>query len=473
LVKEQTTALLCTHVYHAECIDAYCQARNTDIVSIPCPLCKRAGLSLVEDGGSLSDANDTGPESDDVIVMPAPGAAASSSGVPPPEPRIVVDDDGTMLDTGLPPPTEANESEDEEAEAAEEEVHDREPAVTPKAKAKAKAETKSKAKARAETKSKAKAAAKAEAASVDEPSGAVEPTPAATIAIAKANAKSKAKAGAKAKAGTKSDDVIVMPAPGAAASSSGVPHPEPRIVVDDDGTMLDTGLPPPTEKNESEDEDIFDGLFLSEAAEEEVHDREPSVTLLAKARARAKAETKSKARAETKSKAKAGAKAKAESEVEPGGAAEPTPAATTAIALLPTPKAPEFQVAQLFQGLAMCDTCQAYQPFDKVRVKSKSQQIFRCNACHSKQCTLRRAFGRWPTEAFLGLDQDKQTAFWQSLTSLSGRNMITKVSETLSNYEECAETFFDGGEYLPLSALFGNSDLRRRVRKQRGALTNR
>jgi hypothetical protein len=197
------------------------------------------------------------------------------------------------------------------------------------------------------------------------------------------------------------------------------------------------------------------------------------VTLLAKARARAKAETKSKARAETKSKAKAGAKAKAESEVEPGGAAEPTPAATTAIALLPTPKAPEFQVAQLFQGLAMCDTCQAYQPFDKVRVKSKSQQIFRCNACHSKQCTLRRAFGRWPTEAFLGLDQDKQTAFWQSLTSLSGRNMITKVSETLSNYEECAETFFDGGEYLPLSASFGNSDLRRRVRKQRGALTNR
>ena len=317
LVKEQTTALLCTHVYHTECIEAYCTARHKDIVSIPCPLCKRAGLSLVPDDCSLSDANDTDPEFDDVIVMPAPGAAASSSGVPPPEPRIV--------DTGLPPPTEANESEDEEAEAAEEPVHDREPAVTPKAKANAKAETKSKAKARAETKSKAKAAAKAEAAPVDEP----------------------------------------------------------------------------------------------------------------------------------------------------GGAVEPTPAATTAIALLPTPKAPEFQVAQLFQGLAMCDTCQAYQPFDKVRVRSKCQQIFRCNACHSKQCTLRRAFGRWPTETFTGLDQDKQTAFWQSLDSLSGRKMIAKVSETLSNYEESAEVFYDGGEYLPLSASFGNSDLRRRVRKQRGALTNR
>ena len=156
-----------------------------------------------------------------------------------------------------------------------------------------------------------------------------------------------------------------------------------------------------------------------------------------------------------------------------GGAVDPTPAATTAIAPVPKPKAPEFKVAQLFQGLAICDTCQAYQPFDKVRVRSKCQQIFRCNACHSKMCTLRRALGRWPTEAFTGLDQDAQTSFWQSLTSLSGKNTIAKVSEALSSFEECAETFYDGGEYLPLSASFGNSDLRRWVRKPRGALTNR
>ena len=362
LVKEQVTALLCTHVYHTGCIDAYCLARNKDIMHIPCPQCKRSPASLVDDGGSLSDAEDTGPESDEIVVMPAPGvaviaapegaAAASSSDVPHPEPRIVVHHDGTMLDLDLPPPTAASENDDEEAEEAEEDSPDKEPAVTPKAKARAKAESKAnaKAKTKAETKSKAKAVAKAKAATVDEFGGAVEPTAAATTAIAKAETKSKAKAAAKARAAT----------------------------VDEFGGAV-----------------------------------EPTA-----------AATTAIAKAETKSKAKGAAKARAATVDEFGGALETTAAATTAIALMPKPKAPEFKVAQLFQGLAICDTCEAYQPFDKVRVKSKCQQIFRCNACHSKQCTLRRAFGRWPTEAFTSLDKDSQSSFWQSLTSLSGRNMI-------------------------------------------------
>ena len=112
----------------------------------------------------------------------------------------------------------------------------------------------------------------------------------------------------------------------------------------------------------------------------------------------------------------------------------------------------------MFQGLALCDSCSTYQPFDKVRLRSKVAEAFRCNACHSKQCTLRRAFGRWPTDSFAALDKDQQTTFWQSLNTMSGRAMIAHVSEMLTQFEESAETFYDGGEYLPLSALMGNAE---------------
>ena len=133
------------------------------------------------------------------------------------------------------------------------------------------------------------------------------------------------------------------------------------------------------------------------------------------------------------------------------GAIMPTSISSSAITTVPLPSAASAkQQAMLFQGLAMCDTCGTYQPFDKVRLRSKTAESFRCHVCHSKQCTLRRAFGKWPTEEFNALTVAEQQSFWNSITSLSGRQMIAKVQDTLQTYEESAEVFYMGGEYLPL-----------------------
>lgn len=84
----------------------------------------------------------------------------------------------------------------------------------------------------------------------------------------------------------------------------------------------------------------------------------------------------------------------------------PPAKAAKSTALVPV-KAPPVVVVQpspLFQGLALCDTCGNYRQFDRVRVSNKSAEAFRCFSCHSKQCTLRRAFGRWPSEQFWARD---------------------------------------------------------------------
>jgi uncharacterized protein YeaC (DUF1315 family) len=64
----------------------------------------------------------------------------------------------------------------------------------------------------------------------------------------------------------------------------------------------------------------------------------------------------------------------------------------------------------------------------------------------SKQCSIRREFGKWPTDAFRALAKEQQTAFYQQVAELEGQELVKKAQEvTLTTFQEKAEHFYDSG----------------------------
>ena len=74
---------------------------------------------------------------------------------------------------------------------------------------------------------------------------------------------------------------------------------------------------------------------------------------------------------------------------------------------------------------------------------NKSADKWRCSNCHSKQCTLRRAFGRWPTESFTSMDKADRVAFWRSIENIGGKDSVCKASEHLVRFESHCEKYYD------------------------------
>ena len=79
----------------------------------------------------------------------------------------------------------------------------------------------------------------------------------------------------------------------------------------------------------------------------------------------------------------------------------------------------------------------------QVRLVNKGTDKWRCASCHSKQCTLRRAFGRWPSASFTAMDDSQRMAFWTSLDNLIGKDMVYKANERLDQFESHAEKYHD------------------------------
>lgn len=64
----------------------------------------------------------------------------------------------------------------------------------------------------------------------------------------------------------------------------------------------------------------------------------------------------------------------------------------------------------------------------------------------SKQNSIRRQFGKWPTDAFRALAKEQQTAFYQQVAELEGQELVKKAQEvTLTTFQEKAEHFYDSG----------------------------
>ena len=102
--------------------------------------------------------------------------------------------------------------------------------------------------------------------------------------------------------------------------------------------------------------------------------------------------------------------------------------------------------------LYLCDLCGRFEPLDRVRLRSKRQDTWRCSSCHSNCQTLRRIEGVWPSPSFRSLSCEQQTSFMSSIVGMSSTE-IADALETLESVtvtEEQGEQFVDGGEFLPL-----------------------
>ena len=105
---------------------------------------------------------------------------------------------------------------------------------------------------------------------------------------------------------------------------------------------------------------------------------------------------------------------------------------------------------QVFDGNVLCDVCGRFSQWDRCRVTSKKEGLWKCGNCHSKENTLRRCFGQWPLETFQGLDVDKKRAFMAKISEMSSVG-VAKEAEDFINHESHSEFYVDSGEFLPLT----------------------
>jgi hypothetical protein len=104
----------------------------------------------------------------------------------------------------------------------------------------------------------------------------------------------------------------------------------------------------------------------------------------------------------------------------------------------------------MFEGNVLCDLCGRWSHFSSCRLKSKMAGLWKCSNCHAKENSLRRSFGKWPLEAYQGLDNVKRQHFMASLGGLTASQTATEL-ESLMADENHSEFYSDAGEFLPLS----------------------
>ena len=84
-----------------------------------------------------------------------------------------------------------------------------------------------------------------------------------------------------------------------------------------------------------------------------------------------------------------------------------------------------------------------------VRVVRKSPPTFSCSSCNSKTTMLSTIFGRYPTEAFLDLDEATVQKFWQSAASDKATLKKTFENVVMARMVE-SRIAEESGPYLPL-----------------------
>jgi hypothetical protein len=187
--QETVSALVCGHVYHAICLDSYCEARQIQLQNLPCPICKRTAAEDVE--SSMPDLDP--PEDMDFVDDFDPTLLnVDSDGATLERDSPMSDDDEDAVPPGQPSPKALAKAKGKaQAKAKATPKGSAAPKADPSGKAKAKA--KGSAAPKADPSGKAKAKAKGKAAAKADPSA--EPS-----ASAKPKAKQTAKAKAKASA---------------------------------------------------------------------------------------------------------------------------------------------------------------------------------------------------------------------------------------------------------------------------------
>ena len=94
---------------------------------------------------------------------------------------------------------------------------------------------------------------------------------------------------------------------------------------------------------------------------------------------------------------------------------------------------------------------------DKVRLRAKGQNKYRCSRCGVHITQLSREFGSWPTETFQALDADAKTQFYKSIRDdTNAKEIKEKCVQYLRGYEHHEDWYAEGGEFLPLGVWAKN-----------------
>lgn len=102
----------------------------------------------------------------------------------------------------------------------------------------------------------------------------------------------------------------------------------------------------------------------------------------------------------------------------------------------------------------LCGDCGSeVEVMDKVRVRNKGKNVYRCSRCSSKVTQLSTELGGWPTPEFIALDDESKKAFFGGIRDITNRkDVVAQFHEYMKGFEEHHKWYAEGGEFLPLQA---------------------
>ena len=102
----------------------------------------------------------------------------------------------------------------------------------------------------------------------------------------------------------------------------------------------------------------------------------------------------------------------------------------------------------------LCGDCGTeVEVMDKMRVRNKGKNVFRCPRCSSKVTQLTTELSGWPTPKFQALDDETKKKFFGGIRDITNRkDVVARFHEFMKGFEEHHKWYAEGGEFLPLSA---------------------
>ena len=100
-----------------------------------------------------------------------------------------------------------------------------------------------------------------------------------------------------------------------------------------------------------------------------------------------------------------------------------------------------------------CGDCgNEVEAMDKLRIRHKGKNVFRCPRCASKITQLSTEFDGWPTPEFSALDDESKKKFFNNIRDITSRkDVVAQFHEYMKGFEEHSEWYEEGGEFLPLT----------------------
>ena len=79
---------------------------------------------------------------------------------------------------------------------------------------------------------------------------------------------------------------------------------------------------------------------------------------------------------------------------------------------------------------------------DKLRIRNKGNNVFRCMRCSSKITQLTNELDGWPTPQFAALDDESKKKFFNNIRDIASRkDVVAQFHEYMKGFEEHAKWY--------------------------------